>query len=228
MIYDSIREGVFLRRPNRFIAEMEINGKTEICHVKNTGRCKELLISGAKVYVNESANPARTTKYDLISVWKGERLINMDSQAPNRAFGDYLRQGGFIENVTLIKPEAKYGGSRFDFYVEAGERKIYIEVKGVTLEENGVAMFPDAPTERGVKHLNELAKCVADGFEAYVIFIIQMKGVLYFAPNYRTHPEFGAALTGAMESGVKAVALECLVTADSMKIGGGSLPIKVR
>ncbi|GHU59339.1 sugar fermentation stimulation protein SfsA [Clostridia bacterium] len=226
MVYENIREGVFLCRPNRFIAEVEIGGNAEICHVKNTGRCKELIVQGTRVYVNQVDNPTRSTKYDLVSVWKGDRLINMDSQAPNRTFGEYLRQGKFIENTTLIKPETKYGDSRIDFYVETEERKVFIEVKGVTLEENGIAMFPDAPTERGVKHLNELAKCVADGYEAFVVFVIQMKDVTYFTPNYKTHPEFGAALVSVIESGVKAVAFDCVITEDSMDING-LVPIKL-
>jgi len=226
MVYEKIREGIFLRRPNRFIAEVEINGVTEICHVKNTGRCKELLVPGARVFVNQANNPSRSTKYDLIAVYKGERLINMDSNAPNRAFGEHLRQSGFIPDAALIKPEAKCGGSRFDFYIEAGKRKAFIEVKGVTLEENGIAMFPDAPTERGIKHLNELARCVAEGYEAYVVFVIQMEGVKHFTPNYITHPEFGAALKAAINAGVKAVALDCLVTAGTMEINC-RIPIKL-
>jgi sugar fermentation stimulation protein A len=226
MVYDNISEGVFMRRPNRFIAEVEINGAVEVCHVKNTGRCKELLVPSARVFVNRSDNPTRATKYDLVAVYKGDRLINMDSYAPNRAFGEYLRQGGLIPGATLIKPEAKYGGSRFDFYVETAERKAFVEVKGVTLEENGVAMFPDAPTERGVKHLNELAKCVADGYDAYVVFVIQMEGVKHFTPNYATHAEFGETLKAVTQAGVKAFAYDCLVTPGSMEINC-RVPIKL-
>ena len=172
MKYDNIHEGIFIMRPNRFVAEVEIDGQTEICHVKNTGRCKELLMRGARVYLNKSDNLNRTTKYDLVSVYKGERLINMDSQAPNKVFLEYLRYGRYIDGITQIQSEVKYGGSRFDFYVEAGRRRVFIEVKGVTLEEDGAAMFPDAPTLRGVKHLNELAGCVKDGYEAHVVFVI--------------------------------------------------------
>lgn len=219
MTYKNIQEGIFHRRPNRFIAEVEINGQIETCHVKNTGRCKELLIPGAKVIVNKAASLSRKTQYDLVSVWKGSRLVNMDSQAPNLVFLEHLRKGEFMEGITYIKAEAKYGGSRFDFYVEAGAKKTFIEVKGVTLEENDVAMFPDAPTERGVKHLNELAKCFAEGYEAYIVFIIQMQGTRYFTPNDKTHPEFGAALATAMNAGVNVVALDCLVTADTLTIG---------
>ena len=226
MTYSNIHEGLFLSRPNRFVAKVEIRGQIEKCHVKNTGRCKELLIPGAKVYVVESDNPKRATRYDLISVRKGNRLVNMDSQAPNRYFGEYLRHGRFITGVTLVKPEAKYGSSRFDFYVEAENRKIFLEVKGVTLEENGVAMFPDAPTERGVKHLNELAQCVSEGYEAHIVFVIQMQGISYFTPNYKTHPEFGAALASAIEAGVKATAFDCIVSKNNMSINEAT-PVKL-
>jgi sugar fermentation stimulation protein A len=225
VIYQNIREGAFLRRPNRFIAEVEIGGVVEVCHVKNTGRCKELLVPRARVFVNRSNNPARSTKYDLIAVYKSDRLINMDSSAPNHAFGEFLSCGGLIPGATLIKPETTYGGSRFDFYAVADGRKAFIEVKGVTLEDNGVAMFPDAPTERGVKHLNELAKCVADGYEAYAVFVIQMEGVKRFTPNYATHAEFGETLKTVAARGVKAVAYDCLVTPDSMAINR-RVPIK--
>jgi sugar fermentation stimulation protein A len=218
MIYNNIRGGTFLSRPNRFIAEVAIGGQTEICHVKNTGRCKELLIPGARVYVNRPDNPNRATKYDLVSVFKGERLINMDSQAPNKVFLEYLRSGRYIDGITRVQTEAIYGGSRFDFYVEAGQRKIFIEVKGVTLEENGVALFPDAPTLRGVKHLKELTACIGDGYEAQAVFVIQMRGVRYFTPNDKTHPTFGAALSAAAAAGVKVVALDCEVSENGMGI----------
>jgi len=219
MTYPNIREGVFLSRPSRFIAEVDIGGQTEICHVKNTGRCKELLIPGAKVYVNQSDNPNRSTKYDLVAVYKGERLINMDSQAPNKVFLEYLQSGQYIAGITRVNPEVKFKNSRFDFYVEAGERKIFIEVKGVTLEENDIALFPDAPTERGVKHLNELAACIDDGYEAQVMFVIQMRGVDYFTPNIKMHPKFGEALSSAESAGVKVIALDCDVKPNSLKIG---------
>ena len=218
MEYERISNGFFLRRPNRFIAEVEIDGAVEICHVRNTGRCKELLIPGAEVFVSESLNSKRSTKYDLVSVWKGDRLINMDSQLPNLVFNDYLKQNRFIEGINLIKPEAKYGSSRFDFYFETANNRAFAEVKGVTLEENNVAMFPDAPTERGVKHLKELAQCVAEGYDAYIIFIIQMLGISHFTPNNKTHPEFGAKLAEAMKAGVKAVAFDCMVTANAVTI----------
>lgn len=218
MTYKNIIHGIFISRPNRFIAEVEIDGNIEICHVRNTGRCKELLIPGAAVYLQPSDNPNRATKYDLIAVRKGERLINMDSNAPNQVFLEYLQKGAYIKNITLIKPEARYGASRFDFYVEAGGRRIFIEVKGVTLEENGVVMFPDAPTERGVKHLKELTRCASEGYDSHVVFVIQMSGVKYFTPNNRTHPAFGAALVAAKQAGVAVSAFDCKVGEDSLEI----------
>ena len=226
MTYENIEKAVFLSRPNRFIAHFDINGKTVVAHVKNTGRCKELLVPGARVILQKADNPNRKTPYDLIAVWKGKRLINMDSQAPNKVFMEHLQSGLYIKGITLIKPEAKYGGSRFDFYIEAGERKIFIEVKGVTLEADGVVLFPDAPTERGVKHLNELAQCISDGYETQVVFIIQMDGVRYFTPNNKTHPAFGEALVAAEKVGVKVAAFDCAVTENSMNIGK-PIPIKL-
>lgn len=217
MNYKNIKEGIFLSRPNRFIAMVEIDGKEEICHVKNTGRCRELLIHGASVYLEKSDNPTRKTKYDLVAVRKGERLINMDSQAPNAAVREWL-PSLFPEGERFVA-EAKFGRSRFDFYVEAQGRRIFLEVKGVTLEENGVVRFPDAPTERGVKHLAELAECVNLGYEAYVVFVIQMSNVRYFAPNDATHPAFGDALRRAASAGVKILARECEVSADGMTVG---------
>lgn len=212
MNYPHIKEAVFLARPNRFIAEIWLDGKTEIAHVKNTGRCKELLVPHCKVLVDEAENLNRKTKYDLISVYKGDRLINMDSQAPNKIFGEWIKSSGHFGEVTLLKPESTYGSSRFDFYIEAEGRKIYAEVKGVTLEEDGVVLFPDAPTERGVKHIGELCRCINDGYEAYIIFIIQMENVLYFTPNNRTHKAFGEALKQAQTEGVHILALDCVVT----------------
>ena len=226
MIYNNIREGIFIARPNRFVAVVEIDGFPGICHVKNTGRCKELLVPGARVFLCPSDNPIRITKYDLVAVYKGERLINIDSQAPNKAFLEHLQAKRYIDGITCIKPETRYGSSRFDFYVETGQRKIYIEVKGVTLEENGVALFPDAPTLRGVKHLNELANCVKDGYEAHIIFVIQMRGVRYFSPNDKTHQAFGEALAAADASGVKVVALDCEVSENSLDIAE-FVPVKV-
>jgi sugar fermentation stimulation protein A len=212
-------EGRFGKRLNRFIAYIEIDGKIEICHVKNTGRCKELLLEGAKVFVQENNNSNRKTKYSLISVYKGQRLINIDSQAPNRIFYEWLLMGNLFENVTLIKPEYKYKSSRFDFYIEADEKKIFLEVKGVTLEERGVVMFPDAPTERGLKHLNELAAGLDEGYEAYVCFVVQMKDVLYFTPNYQTHEAFGKTLEKINKKGVNIIAFDCHVTKNSIRSG---------
>jgi sugar fermentation stimulation protein A len=216
MIYNNIKKAKFINRPNRFIANIEINGKQEVCHVKNTGRCKELLIEGADIYVQESDNSSRKTKYDLIAVYKGDKLINIDSQAPNKVFHEFLLEGHFFQNIKSIKPEYKYKNSRFDFYIETDDKKILVEVKGVTLEEDGVVMFPDAPTARGVKHLNELADCLDNGYEAYVCFIIQMKNVLYFTPNYKTHKEFGETLKKVMKKGVNIIAMDCDVTKDSL------------
>ena len=215
MRYDSIIEGKFLSRPNRFIAYVEINGKKETVHVKNTGRCKELLISGARVLLESSSNPERKTKYDLVSVFKGNTLINMDSQAPNKVALEYIKR---IYPEAKIKPEYTYGNSRFDIYVETEREKILIEVKGVTLENEMIAMFPDAPTERGVKHINELIKAKSDGYECIVFFVIQMKGIREFKPNYKTHKEFGVALENAEKSGVKILAFDSIVTENTLKI----------
>lgn len=216
MKYNNIRKAKFLSRPNRFIAYIEIDGKEEICHVKNTGRCKELLIPGVTVFVQEADHDRRKTKYDLIGVYKGERLINMDSQAPNTVFYEWLLESNYFQDLHRIKPECKYKNSRFDFYLEAGSRKIFIEVKGVTLEESSVTLFPDAPTERGVKHIYELCQSMEAGYEAYLVFIIQMKDVLYFTPNVKTHQAFGEALIHAESQGIKIIALDCEVTADSI------------
>ncbi len=216
MRYERIKNGVFIARPNRFIAQVEIDGVVCNCHVKNTGRLGELLKKGARVFVQESDNPERKTKYDLISVYKGERLVNIDSQAPNKVFGEWAHN--MFENVTMIKPECKYKNSRFDFYIEADGKKIFVEVKGVTLENNGVVMFPDAPTERGLKHINELCDCVANGYEAYVVFVIKIDGANCFTPNYTTHPEFAEALKKAEQKGVNIIAVQCDVTKDTLAI----------
>ena len=218
MKYKNIVEGIFKERPNRFIAYVDIDGKTEVCHVKNTGRCKELLVSGASVYLEESDNPDRKTKYDLVAVYKGKKLFNIDSSAPNKVFGEWVKNSDFFKDVTLVKPEKKYGNSRFDFYIETLNRKIFAEVKGVTLEKDGVLMFPDAPTERGVKHINELAECVNDGFDAYAVFVIQTDKANYFTPNVETHKEFAVALKNAVKKGVKVLCLTCNVTADEIWI----------
>lgn len=219
MQYKNIVTGTFKSRPNRFIAMVEIDGTLEKCHVKNTGRCRELLLPEAEVYLEKSDSTKRRTAYDLIGVKKGEFLINMDSQAPNKAVKEWLEQEVYFRHVTLLKPECKYGNSRIDFYLEtAEERRIFIEVKGVTLEEDGIARFPDAPTERGIKHIRELQQALEEGYETYILFVIQMKGILHFEPNDRTHPAFGDALREAAEHGVNILAYDCLVTEDSMRL----------
>lgn len=217
MKYENVKKAKFISRPNRFIAYIEIDGKTEVAHVKNTGRCRELLVPGAEIYVQEFDNTARKTKYDLIAVKKGDRLINMDSQVPNKVFGEWVQNGKFTDGVTLVRPETFYGDSRFDFYIEAGDRRIFVEVKGVTLEENGIVRFPDAPTERGVKHLRELTRAKEEGYEAFVAFIVQMDNVSYFEPNDATHLEFGQALREAARNGVSVIALSCHITPDSIE-----------
>lgn len=216
MTYSNIYTAKFLSRPNRFIAHIEIDGKTEIAHVKNTGRCKELLVENATVFVQKSDNPNRKTQYDLIGVLKGERMINMDSQIPNRVFGEWALKSGFFGSLNLIKAEKTFGSSRFDYYLETEKDKIFVEVKGVTLEEDGVVLFPDAPTERGVKHINELCSCIDAGYKAYIFFIIQMDNVKYFTPNRKTHPQFADALKKAAENGVGVYALDCKVTENSI------------
>ena len=209
MKYDNIKQAVFIERLNRFVAKVKLDGEEILCHVKNTGRCREILVEGAKVYLEKSDNTSRKYAYSLISVYKGDRLINIDSSAPNKAVGEWLEKGGLFKNVTLIKPEKTYGKSRFDFYVEYEVKKAFIEVKGVTLEKDGVVLFPDAPTQRGVKHLNGLAKWVAEGNKAMALFIVQMNNVKYFTPNKETHPEFAEVLTKAKNQGVEVIAVEC-------------------
>ena len=230
MKYNRIVPGIFLQRPNRFIAHVLINGKEEICHIKNTGRCHELLVPGCIVYCSISDNPQRKTKYDLIAVEKiveGRTLfVNMDSQAPNAVVKEWLASGASpFRNISNLKPEYKHGNSRFDFYLECGKRKIFLEVKGVTLEDNGVVLFPDAPTERGVKHVRELIRCHAEGFETWVLFVVQMERVLYFTPNRKTHPQFADALCEAQNAGVQLLVYTCKVTPDEMKI---DKPIEIR
>ena len=219
MKYPNVRPAVFVSRPNRFIAEVLIDGRPERVHVKNTGRCWELLVSGATVWLNSSGNPARKTAYDLIAAQKGDRLINMDAQAPNRVFQEWAEAGHFLPGLTCLKAEQTHGDSRFDFYWEAGERKGFVEVKGVTLERDGAVYFPDAPTERGVKHLHGLTACLSEGYEAAVCFVIQMSDVAFFSPNDGTHPAFGQALREAAAAGVEILALDCRVEPDSLEIG---------
>ena len=220
MKYNNVIKGEFISRPNRFIAKVLIDGAEHTVHVKNTGRCKELLIKGATVYLEKSQNPARKTAYDLIAAQKkttnGNILINMDSQIPNAVATEWLKNSDLFPKNTTFKREVFYKNSRFDIYAENENTKAFIEVKGVTLEKDGVAMFPDAPTLRGVKHINELIDAKQNGFDAYIIFIIQMKGVNFFTPNYETHKEFGEALKKAQKSGVKILCLDCNVTSDSI------------
>ena len=216
MQYGKILPARFLARPNRFVARVEADGQELICHVKNTGRCRELLVPGATVWLEESRNPNRKTKFDLIAVEKGTRLINMDAQAPNQVFREWAQAGGFRKDLTLLRPETTYGSSRFDFYWESSEKRGFVEVKGVTLEEDGVVRFPDAPTLRGVKHLDELIKAHEAGYQAAVCFVIQMEEVRYFAPNDVTHPEFGQALRRAAAAGVEVLAMDCAVTPQSL------------
>lgn len=216
MHYENIRAGRFISRPNRFIAWVEVDGREEKAHVKNTGRCRELLIPGAQVYLQEHSGSARKTRFSLIAVRKGGLLVNMDSQAPNKAVQEWLLQKQFFGRPVLLKPECRFGDSRFDFYLETADRKIFIEVKGVTLEENGAARFPDAPTERGIKHLHGLMQCLKAGYEAAVIFVVQMQGMKYFEPNRKTHPEFAGALRKAAAAGVQVLAWECRAEPDSL------------
>jgi len=217
MRYENMVPGVFLRRPNRFIAHIEIDGKEEICHVKNTGRCRELLPAGAKVWCQHSGNPNRKTQYDLITVEKGQRLINMDSQAPNKAAQEWLEQGSLGE-IYNLRPETTFGNSRFDFSFEKEGKQCFLEVKGVTLESDGVCAFPDAPTQRGARHLQELTRLSKEGYGAYVLFVIQMADVCYLHPNDATDPAFGKALREAAAAGVKILAMDCTVTEDTMEI----------
>ena len=209
-------KGIFIDRPNRFIANVIIDNKTEICHVKNTGRCKELLVKGSTVYLQKSDNPERKTKYDLITVQKGDRLINMDSQVVNYVALEFIPK--LFDDIKYIKPEYRYGNSRIDIYLETDKEKIFIEVKGVTLEDDGVVRFPDAPTERGIKHLKELQKAVTEGYRAYVMFVVQMSDVKYFEPNRETHKEFADELKKAEANGVIPLVFDCAVTPDSIEI----------
>lgn len=218
MKYENISEGRFISRPNRFIAEVEMQDGRKTVHVKNTGRCRELLVPGAAVYLEKSAAPGRKTDYDLVAVQKDGKIVNMDSLAPNRTVHEWIASGKYFKDVTLIKPESFYKDSRFDFYVEAGTRKIYIEVKGVTLEKDRTALFPDAPSERALKHVEELIEAVGKGFEGYVIFVIQMKGPERFMPNREAQPEFADALQRAKEAGVHILAYDCSVSADEIEL----------
>lgn len=224
MRYPDIVPGIFVSRPNRFIAHIEMDDKVEICHVKNTGRCKELLPAGAQVWCQSFDNPKRKTKFDLISVKKGNRIINMDSQAPNTVAREWLLSGGLGE-ISQLRPESTYKNSRFDFSFVKDGKLCYLEVKGVTLENNGICAFPDAPTLRGAKHLKELISAKNAGFGAYVLFVIQMQDVSYLHPNDATDPAFGEALRQAAAAGVEVLAMDCSVTPESLSI---NKPVAVR
>lgn len=221
MKYLHIRRGIFMERPNRFLANIYIDGKQETVHVKNTGRCRELLIPGAQVVVEESDSPSRKTRYSLIAVHKGEMLVNMDSQAPNAVAAEALAAGRLRElgNVDRVRREVKYGDSRFDIYYEAGERRGFVEVKGVTLERNGVAAFPDAPTSRGVKHMRELLAAKREGYEATILFLVQMRGPDCFIPNGDMDSEFARTLLEIEKAGVRVLVYDCLVREDEIVIG---------
>ena len=219
MRYESVITGRFLCRPNRFVAHVLVDGETVVCHVKNTGRCRELFVQDAKVVLAPGENPARKTRYDVIAVFKGDKLINIDSQAPNKVFREWAEGGGFLPGANLIRPEYTYGQSRLDFYVEAGEMRCLVEVKGVTLEENGHVRFPDAPTQRGARHVRELSAAVAQGFACYVVFVIQMCGVHSFSPNEDTDPGFAKELRQAAEAGVHVLAYDCRVAEDYLALG---------
>ncbi len=226
MKYSKVIDGRFIERPNRFIALVDIKGSTEPVHVKNTGRCRELLVPGCTVYLSVADNPDRKTKYDLIAVQKGSMLINMDSQIPNDVAEEWLRSGALFSENALIRREVTYGKSRFDFYIEDGTRKAFLEVKGCTLEKDGVALFPDAPTERGIKHLNELSACLNAGYEAYVLIVIQMKGCKRFMPNDETHKAFGEAMRATADAGVNIIAMDCEVEPDSISISE-RIPVEI-
>ena len=218
MRYGTVIPGRFVDRPNRFVAHVETAEGLQTVHVKNTGRCRELLLPGAAVYLERGTSPARKTAFDLIAVEKGERLINMDAQAPNKVFGEWVRGGGFLPGVMAVRPEFTFGESRLDFCLETPQGPCLVEVKGVTLEEGGAARFPDAPTERGVKHIRELQRAAEAGFGAVLFFVVQMEGIRSVAPNDETHHAFGAALREAAAHGVRVCAWDCAVTPDSLTI----------
>lgn len=224
MKYKTVREARFIDRPNRFVAHCELDGQTVTCHVKNTGRCRELLVPGATVWLAAGENPARKTAWDLVAVRKGELLINMDSAAPNAVFREYAQAGKFLPGAA-VRPEFPFGNSRLDFCLTLGESRTLVEVKGCTLEEDGVCRFPDAPTDRGRKHLLELAQAARAGENCAVVFVIQMERAKYFTPNDRTDPRFAAALREARDAGVRVLAYTCRVTPDSLEIQN---PLEVR
>lgn len=222
MRYAKIRSGRFIRRPNRFIALVELDGREQICHVKNTGRCKELLLPGARVLVQQADNPARKTAFDLIAVYKGSRLVNIDSQMPNQVAAEYLPR--LLPGLSLLRPEVVYRDSRLDFYYERPGQRGFVEVKGVTLERAGGALFPDAPTVRGIRHLQTLRAAVEEGFAAHVLFVVQLQGAEYFSPNPE-EPAFSAALRAAAQNGVSVHAVDCVVRPDGVRVGR---PVEIR
>lgn len=226
MRYSKISSATFIKRPNRFIAKVMLDGEETTVHVKNTGRCEEILVPDTEVILAHSDNPDRKTKYDLVSAYKGDLLINIDSQAPNKVYGEALADGRIYGDVS-IRPEKTHGDSRFDFYIEKDGKGNFTEVKGVTLENDGMVLFPDAPTERGVKHLRGLARSISEGFNASAVFIVQMSEADYFTPNYEMHEEFGIALEEAAKAGVDVTAYTCHVTEDSVELSE-QIPVKLR
>lgn len=220
MQYQNIVFATFLSRPNRFLASIELSGKTELCHVKNTSRLSELLLPGVQVSVQKVAGSNRKTCYDLIAVQHQGFWVNIDSQAPNKVFGEWVRECDYFGHPQLIRPETVYGKSRFDYYLESGNRKIFIEVKGVTLVENGIARFPGAPTTRGARHMQELASCLKDGYDACAVFIVKRGDVHACGPNDALDPAFSQALRQAAAQGVRLLALDCAVSPDSLAIRG--------
>jgi sugar fermentation stimulation protein A len=225
MRYPNTLIGTFIDRPNRFIAYVEINGKKEKCHVKNTGRCKELLIPGVKTVLTASDDPDRATKYDLIAVYKDKMIVNIDSQVPNKVVLESLHSIPGFEDVDEVRSEYKYGDSRIDIFARRGSRKMFMEIKGVTLENDGLALFPDAPTERGLKHVRELEASLKEGYEPYIMFLIQMSGPEVFSPNYEMHEEFALEVERAHSLGVNVLAYDCMVTEDSITLGK---PVEIR
>lgn len=230
MRYENMIEARFVSRPNRFIAYCDYEGTMVTAHVRNTGRCRELLLPGATVFLGKAKEPSRKTQFSLITVVKNGRYVNIDSTAPNKVFCEALKKNpSLLEElgpVTLIRSEARFENSRFDFYLEAGPEKAFVEVKGVTLEENNLALFPDAPTERGIKHMKELIKARAEGYGAYIIFIVQMKGVSSFSPNIKTHPQFGKVLKEAQETGVSVLCFDCNVGKNYLSFGD-PIPVEI-
>ena len=226
MKYERMTEGRFIRRCNRFVVEVMIEGTAEAVHVRNTGRLKELLVPDARVLLELSLNPERKTRYSLVCVQKNGQWVNVDSTAPNQIVEEMVRAGRLFSDITYVKREKTFGNSRFDLYVEHDGQKHYIEVKGVTLEVDGIARFPDAPTERGIKHIHELMKARSQGYLASIIFVIQMKGVYVFEPNRITHPEFAEALLMAVRAGVEILAFDCIVTENSLE-GDSSIPVRL-